>query len=173
MENTPYKGQERREFIRLDYVAPIAYKVCREETIHKLLEGYTSNISSSGVLCNIKDKVSQDDILWLSFDRDTLDICHDLEKRCLIYQNGIVGKVIRVQPRQDNSYDVGIQFITREEKNLSHIYPKVFFGKDKLKNGDEVPEEELSGGARDEQAEEEEIKEEIKEDMEYGENEEI
>jgi hypothetical protein len=91
-----------------------------------LLEGYTSNISQSGLLCNIKQKVTKDDVLWLSFDRSTLSICEELEKRAFIYQNGIIGKVVRVDPKR-NSYDVGVQFITREEKNLTHIYPKIYF----------------------------------------------
>lgn len=122
-----YNGQERREFLRLDYATPIAYKVCNKKTVSNLLNGYTSNISQSGLLCEIKDKVKKDDILWLSFDRATLSICEDLEKRALIYQNGVVGKVVRIEHKVEDAYNVGIQFITREEKNLTHIYPKIHF----------------------------------------------
>ena len=82
MEND-YSGQDRREFLRLDYVTPLAYKVCREETIRKILEGYTSNLSESGALCRINNPVNKDDILWLSFDRSTLNIFEDIEKRTL------------------------------------------------------------------------------------------
>lgn len=128
-----YEGPERRQFIRLDFVTPIAYKVCKEKTISKLLQGYTADISQGGLLCNIKEKVNKDDILWISFDRDTLDICQDLEKRCLIYQKGVIGKVVRVEPRFDGTYNIGIQFITREEKNLTNIYPKVYFLEKQLK----------------------------------------
>jgi hypothetical protein len=122
-----YKGPERREFIRLDYATPLDYKVCKKETLSKLLQGYTSNLSETGLLCNIKNKVDKDDILWLVFDRATLAICEELEKRALIYQNGIIGKVVRIEPADLSTYDVGIQFITREEKNLTHIYPKIHF----------------------------------------------
>lgn len=127
-----YKGPERRQYSRLEYVTPVAYKVCKKETISKLLEGYTSNISQAGILCNIKDRVNKDDILWLSFERDVLSICRDLDRRSLIYQNGIVGKVMRTEQKVDNSYDVGIRFITREEKNLTNIYPQVHFLEKKL-----------------------------------------
>ena len=123
----PYKGPERRQFTRLDYATPVAYKVCKEETISKLLEGYTSNISQSGLLCNLKDRVNKNDILWLSFERSVLNMFEELDKRSLIYQNGIVGKVVRTAQKSDNTYDVGVCFITREEKNLTHIYPKVHF----------------------------------------------
>lgn len=108
-------------------MAPLAYKVCKEKTIHRLLQGYTANISQSGLFCNIENRVKKDDILWLSFDRDTLSICEGIEKRSLIYQSGVVGKVVRIKHNKDGSYNVGIQFITREEKNSTHIYPKVYF----------------------------------------------
>lgn len=122
-----YNGPERRQFIRLDYSTPLDYKVCKQETLTKLLQGYTSNVSEAGLLCNIKNKVNKDDILWLVFDRATLSICEEMEKRALIYQNGIIGKVVRIEPKDLGDYNVGIQFITREEKNLSHIYPKIHF----------------------------------------------
>lgn len=133
MENI-YGGQERREFTRINYTEPLAYKVCSKETISKILEGYIADISQAGLLCNIRQKVSIEDILWLSFDRATLVICAEVEKRSLIYQNGIVGKVVRIEPRQDNTYDVGIRFITREEKNLTNIYPRVKFMEKTFKN---------------------------------------
>jgi len=121
-----YAGSERRQFVRLDYVMPLDFKVCKKKTISKLLAGYTSDISQEGLLCTIKDKVNKNDILWLSFDRSTLNICEELEKRILIYQNGVIGKVVRIE-NKNNDYLVGVKFITREEKNLTHIYPKVYF----------------------------------------------
>lgn len=126
-KQTDYKGSERRKFVRLNYLTPLAYKVCKKSTITKLLNGYTSNISQSGLLCNIKDKVKKNDIMWISFNRDMLSICTDLEASSMIYQNGIIGKVIRTEHKRNGTYDVGIQFITRKEKNLSNIYPKVYF----------------------------------------------
>ena len=112
-------NNERREFTRLDYAKPIAYKVCKKETISKLLEGYTSNISSSGLLCNVKEGVSCEDILWLSFDRGVLSVCEELEKRVFIYQNGIIGKVVRVESKGLDNFDVGIKFITRQEQDIT------------------------------------------------------
>ena len=118
---------ERRKFMRLDYSKPLAYKVCRKETLTKLLDGYTSNVSEAGLQCVLKDKVHSGDILWLSFDRSVLLVCQELEKRTLVYQGGIVGKTVWVEARSDGTYNVGVQFITREEKNLDHIYPQVHF----------------------------------------------
>lgn len=122
-----YKGKERRDFIRLDYSSPLAFKVCKKKTVSKLLEGYTSDISQSGVLCNVREKVKKGDLVWLSFDKSTLNICEEIEKRVLIYQSGVIGRVARVKPKNSNSFDVGVRFITREEENLTHIFPKVHF----------------------------------------------
>lgn len=128
----PYSGPERRKFQRLEYVTPLAYKVCNKDTISKLLQGYVSNVSEAGLLCTIEVKVSKDDILWLSFNRDTLTVCQEMEKRSLIYQNGIIAKVVRVEERQDKSFDVGVNFITREEKDFRDAYFKAESG---LKEG--------------------------------------
>lgn len=154
-EKNHFKGAERRQFLRLDYVTPLAYKICKEETIHKLLQGYTSNISEAGLLCNIKEKVNKDDILWLSFDRDTLAICKDLEGRSFIYQNGVIGKVARVEEREDKTYDAGIRFITREEENLTNIYPKIKFIKGEPGQEPQAEEEEEENEGEEEGASEE------------------
>lgn len=128
-----YHGSERRKFLRLDYATPLAYKVCKKTTISKLLKGYTSNVSPAGLLCNIKGKVKKGDILWLSFKRDVLSICEELDRISLIYQSGVVGKVVRIGRRKNHTYDVGVRFITRKERNKTHIYPKIHFLKDKFR----------------------------------------
>jgi len=124
------KGKERRKFMRLDFVTPLAFKVCKKKTLSKILEGYTANISQGGILCNIAEKVAKGDIIWLSFDKGTLSICTDIDRQSLIYQNGVIGKVVRIEPRGSKNFSVGIQFITREEKNVSNIFPKIHFMKE-------------------------------------------
>jgi len=126
MDNN-YIQDERREFSRSEYSVPLGFKICKKETISKLCAGYSVNISQSGISCNIRERVNCDDILWLSFDRATLDFCKELEKRVLIYQNGIIGNVTRVEPEEADSYNIGIKFITREEKDFGNIYPQTYF----------------------------------------------
>jgi hypothetical protein len=126
MDNN-YAQDERRSFVRLEYSVPLGFKICNKDTITKLCFGYSVNISQSGISCSIRQKVNPDDILWLSFDRATLDFCRELEKRALIYQNGIIGNVTRVQSEESGTYNIGIRFITIEEKNSGNIYPQVYF----------------------------------------------
>jgi c-di-GMP-binding flagellar brake protein YcgR len=116
MEEQAYTDTERRQFIRMGYTVPLAYKVCKQETLSKILEGYTVDISQSGLQCNLKDGVKIDDVMWLSFERSVLRIFQELEKRSLIYQNGVIGKVVRIMDNDNGSYNVGLQFLTREEK---------------------------------------------------------
>ncbi|MFH1413785.1 MAG: PilZ domain-containing protein [Candidatus Omnitrophota bacterium] len=126
MDNN-YTGQERREFLRLDCATPLGFKVCKKGTISKLFQGYSVNISEAGILCKITEKVKKEDVLWLSFDRSVLSICEELERRVLIYQNGIIAKVVRIEHKDPSDYSVGVKFLTREEKNLTNIYPDVHF----------------------------------------------
>lgn len=121
-----YLGSERRQFLRLEYITPLACKVCKPETISRILQGYTTNISQAGLLCRINEAVSKDDILWLAFDRATLRICQELERNCFIYQTGIIGKVVRVENKDGVNYDVGVQFITREEHKEFEPYISEF-----------------------------------------------
>jgi hypothetical protein len=173
MNKQAYRGPERRKFIRLDYITPFDCKVCKKQTIDKLLHGYTTNISESGLLCNIKDPVKKNDIIWLAFDRGALGICENIERKALIYQNGIIGKVARVGHKKNNTYTVGVNFITKEEKNLTHIYPKIHFMKDCLTSvtqaevEEEKIEEEEEEGPESGQAEpKEDLREEENEDFE-------
>ncbi len=138
----PYEGLERRQHDRVEHVTPLAYKICKKETVTQLLQGYTSDVSQAGILCRLSDQVQKDDILWLSFDRSTLMVCEELEKNSLIYQNGVIGKVVRIEHRSEGVYDVGVHFITRSEKDFSdfsHIYSRVHFtlGSNKKEQGNE------------------------------------
>jgi hypothetical protein len=117
--------KERRKFPRFEFFEPLTYKICKKKIVSKLLEGYTSNISRAGLCCNIKEKVRQNDILWLSFDRQTLDFCKDLERDSFIYQKGLFSKVVWVKLKKDRTYDVGVRFLTRKEKVKDFIYPLV------------------------------------------------
>ena len=122
-----YAGPERRDFLRIKFTKPLAYKVCKKVTVSNLLQGYTHDISRSGILCSVKEKIRVNDIVWLSFDSSTLEIFKDLEKSVLIYQGGMIGKVVRIKREHDGTYSAGLKFVTREEKNLTHIYPKIHF----------------------------------------------
>jgi hypothetical protein len=111
-----YNGREKRESMRIDFCKPLAYKVCKQETLTKIFEGYTVNVSDTGLLCTIQDKVNLTDIMWLSFDKNVLTACEEIEHHSLIYQNGVIGQVVRIDDKDNGNFDVGVKFLTREER---------------------------------------------------------
>ncbi|MFH1360823.1 MAG: PilZ domain-containing protein [Candidatus Omnitrophota bacterium] len=114
--NKVIKPLERRTAIRLPCKTLLTYKVCKESTVEKILEGYTNNISEDGLRCNLPEDVPVGCTLWLRLDRDALAQCEEIEKRAVIIQQGILGKVIWVDQIDQGEFDVGVQFLTRESK---------------------------------------------------------
>lgn len=108
--------KERREYLRLSYRKPLMYKVCKKTTLSKILQGYTRNISSSGLMCNLSEKVPEGDILWLRLDSGALELCKEIEDKSVIIQQGVLGKVVWQKKLEDSSYDTGVRFLTRQEK---------------------------------------------------------
>ena len=80
------------------------------------MEGYTRDISKDGVRCTVPEKVPIGCTLWLQLDRDALIMCEEIEKKAVILQHGILGKVVWIEEQEKNQYEVGLQFLIREEK---------------------------------------------------------
>ncbi len=116
MRNKNVNATERRAVVRVTCQTPLTFKVCKEETISKIMEGYTHDISPDGLRCTITEKVPMGCTLWLRLDKDALGMCEEIERKAVILQQGILGKVIWIDKQKNNSYDVGLQFVTREEK---------------------------------------------------------
>ncbi|MFH1654991.1 MAG: PilZ domain-containing protein [Candidatus Omnitrophota bacterium] len=115
-------GKERRDFIRLSYRKPLMYKVCKKSTIYKIMQGYARNISNSGLMCNLNERVSKGNILWLRLDSGALGLCKDIERNSVIIQQGVFGKVVWQKKLPDLSYDIGVRFLTRQEKSAPGIF---------------------------------------------------
>ena len=104
--------------MRVTCRTPLAFKVCKEEIISKLMEGYTKDVSRDGLRCTIREEVPLGCTLWLKLDRDALAMCEELERRAVILQQGILGRVVWADKSDGSDYDVGLQFITRREKSM-------------------------------------------------------
>ena len=114
---------DRRQFIRLSYKTPLMYKVCKQSTISRMMEGYTRNISQAGLMSNLTGLIPKTSTLWLKLDMGVLSLCKEIEKRCVIVQQGILGQVAWLKKLSKDNYDVGVRFITREEKtNLPRLF---------------------------------------------------
>ena len=112
---------EKREFFRLNFSGPFKFKSYQPE--HQESEADSKNISQSGVLFQTKvNPPAISSILWMDLDIRTLKICREIENRALVFNNGLLGKVVRVEENPRNSaYDVGVCFLTREQQNSREV----------------------------------------------------
>lgn len=110
--------QNRREFFRLKFSAPVRFKSSPRTPQES---GVSQNISQSGILFQTPENPPQlSSLLWMDLDIRTLKICQEIENRALILNNGVVGKVVRVEEGHRN-YDVGVCFLTQEQKDSSDV----------------------------------------------------
>ena len=122
--------QERRDFFRLKFNSPVQFKTYSEqsgssrqtsgEQAQTAEAGTSKNISSAGILFRTTKRPPQlSSVLWLSLDYRMLKICQEIEQRALIFKDGILGRVVRVEENPENSeaYDVGVCFLTKEQRN--------------------------------------------------------
>ena len=122
--------QERREFFRLNFTTPIRFKTCDIKALQEKapivgsLDGSTRNISQSGILFQTENRPPQlSSILWMDLDMRTLKICQEIESKALIFNNGVLGKVVRVEEdtNNDNAYDVGVCFLRKDQKDSQEV----------------------------------------------------
>jgi len=122
---------ERREFLRLNFKKPFKFKsfFLEKSGANKTQApdsgpGLSQNISSSGILFqtqNSPPKLSS--ILWIDLDFRLLNICHEIERKALIFNNGLLGRVVRVEenPQNNQVYDVGVCFLTQDQDNSRQV----------------------------------------------------
>ena len=120
MNNKSINIPERRSVVRVVCQTPLAFKICKDETISKIMEGYTQDISPDGVRCIIAANVPVGCTLWLKLDKDAIIMCEEIEKRTVVLQQGILGKVVWIEKQRDNKFEVGLQFLVREEKSRNN-----------------------------------------------------
>jgi hypothetical protein len=114
------KDNERREFFRVPFRSSVKYKAYDNTAS----TGTTRNVSQSGILFQTeRNPPKLSSLVWLNLDIRTLKICQEIESRALILNDGILGKVVRVEEDLDslNSYDVGICFLRKDEQNNPEV----------------------------------------------------
>lgn len=125
VQNRSKSPQERREFFRLNFKKPLEFKSVTDspgETVS--LRGTSQNISQTGILFQTeKNPPSLSSILWMNLDLRTLSICQEIEDSAVIFKDGLLGKVVRVEedPKNQNVYDIGVCFLTQDERNSREV----------------------------------------------------
>ena len=123
------EGHERREFFRLKFETPVkfkSYSATKEQAKQtpSAASGVSQNISQSGILFQTDTTPPQlSSILWMHLDLRTLKICQEIEKRAIIFNDGLLGKVVRVEedPKNNSLYDIGVCFLTQDQKDSREV----------------------------------------------------
>ena len=120
--------QNRREFFRLKFATPLRFKSYAMKNAAATLTqadaaGTSRNVSESGILFQTDNTPPQlSSILWLNLDIRTLKICQEIEDRALVFNNGLLGRVVRVEEdAKTNGYDIGVCFLTQDQKNSREV----------------------------------------------------
>ena len=112
---------ERREFFRLNFKSPVQYRDLRAGAP---VEATTRNISQNGVLFQTEQSPPNlSSLVWMNLDMRTLKICQEIESRAIIFNNGVIGKVVRVEedPEAAKTYDVGVCFLRKEQQASQEV----------------------------------------------------
>ncbi len=119
--------EERRDFFRIKFNTPLEFKAYSAEEIARKNQvsgkGLSQNISQSGILFQIEKNPPQlSSLVWMNLDIRTLRICQEIERRALIFNNGLLGRVVRVEEDQTGeAYDVGVCFLTKAQKDSREV----------------------------------------------------
>lgn len=116
-------SEERRDFFRINFNTPVEYKTYAGSEPVRGAAGRSQNISQSGILFQTDtNPPALSSVVWMNLDIRTLRICQEIERRALIFNNGLLGRVVRVEenPKTDN-YEIGVCFLTQEQKNTREV----------------------------------------------------
>jgi c-di-GMP-binding flagellar brake protein YcgR len=118
-------AQERRNFFRINFKTPLQFKAYEAGKREKSAPSpaTSQNISPTGILFKTQqDPPDLSSILWMNMDIRTLQICQEIEKRAVTFNDGLLGKVVRVEEDpEDGAYDVGVCFLTQSERNSRQV----------------------------------------------------
>ena len=108
--------EEKREFFRVDFRQPVKFREFQREP-SALTLGTSENISQSGLLFKTRTVPPLSTVLWMDVDIRTLRICQEIEKRALVEEQGLLGRVVRVEedPDEANTYNVGVCFLRKSD----------------------------------------------------------
>jgi len=122
--------KERRRFLRYGFKKRLHYSIVSspkdEAPIVSFIKAVSKNLSASGILF-ITDPTSVPDVsslVILDLDYKTARICKEIDRRALIKNNKLLGRVVRIEENEDGTCGVGVAFITKSgrlKKDVSSL----------------------------------------------------
>lgn len=123
-------GKDKREFFRYAYNKPMEYNsldtIKSGKFASKLVSAMSKNLSASGILftTGALNAPAIASLLVLNLDYRTASICKEIEKRALILDNKLVGRVVRIEDNGDDTLGIGVAFVTKSDplaKDIKNI----------------------------------------------------
>ncbi len=113
-----FEGSDRREFLRYEYAKPLHFSIVSSpkdrNSTPNLVNAITKNLSASGILFQTKEIPDIASLLILDLDFKTAKICREIERRAMIINNKLLGKVVRIEDSENGMCDVGVAFVTKD-----------------------------------------------------------
>jgi hypothetical protein len=118
-----WEGEERREFLRVDYEKSLNFKELKGEKLSPKGEAVSRNVSACGILFRTeKMPPALSSVIWLELDTKMMNICSEIEDDLIIHNGGIFGRVVRIaEGEPGKSYDVGVAFLRRKSMTEKEI----------------------------------------------------
>lgn len=121
-----YDGIEKREFLRIEYDAPINYRIWELEKVQSMPLGAAKNISACGILFSVKKHLDVGTILVLKLDDHTLGDIVEIDDSVLEMNSNVLGRVVRVEEVvPDKNFELGVCFIRKDEASDDEDIQKI------------------------------------------------
>ncbi|RKY42588.1 MAG: hypothetical protein DRP85_02320 [Candidatus Makaraimicrobium thalassicum] len=112
-------GEEKREFLRMDYETPLNFRVLSGDKLTAKSDVFSRNISACGLLFRTSRESSipaLSSIVWIELDQKMMNICAEIEADLIIHKSGVFGRVVRIaEGEPGKSYDIGICFLRKKD----------------------------------------------------------
>jgi len=118
------KEKEQRQFLRVDYSKPLAYKIIggpkKDDIASKVITAVSKNLSGAGILftTNVTKVPEIASMVVLELDYQTASVCEEIENQALILDSKIIGRVVRIEDNEDDTCGVGVAFVRKSEPIL-------------------------------------------------------
>lgn len=118
--------EEKREFLRVDYEAPLNLKVLKGDKLASKADVFSRNVSACGILFRTSHESAipaLSSIVWVELDPKMMNICAEIENDLIIHKSGVFGRVVRIaEGDPGKSYDIGICFLRRKNMTEDEIH---------------------------------------------------
>ena len=113
--------EDRREFLRIDCLIETHVLSIAENNELASTDALTKNISASGVLFKTEKEYQLDTIVSIEIFPGILNELDDNKARVIKTRGYVLGKIVRVEKGEDDSYDCAIAFISSDLEDEDYL----------------------------------------------------